>query len=71
MSTSRNIYLKMKTLEEAREILFTRFSHITSFPGETVSVPDAVGRVTAEPVSARLSSPNYQSAAMDGIAVKA
>ncbi len=67
----RNVYLKMKTLEEAREILFTRFSHITSLPGETVPVPDAVGRVTAEPVSARLSSPSFHSAAMDGIAVKA
>lgn len=67
----RNVYLKMKTLEEAREILFTRFSHIKSLTGETVPVPDAVGRVTAEPVSARLSSPNFHSAAMDGIAVKA
>lgn len=70
MST-RNVYLKMKTLEEAREILFTRFSHITCLSGETVPVPDAVGRVTAESVSARLSSPNFHSAAMDGIAVKA
>jgi len=70
MST-RNIYLKMKTLEEAREILFSRFSHIASLPGETVPVPDAVGRVTAEAVNARLSSPNFHSAAMDGIAVKA
>jgi putative molybdopterin biosynthesis protein len=61
----------MKTLEEAREILFSRFTHIKSLPGEIVSVPDAVGRVTAEPVSARLSSPNFHSAAMDGIAVKA
>ncbi|MFO7667613.1 MAG: molybdopterin biosynthesis protein [Desulfobacterales bacterium] len=69
--SARNVYLKMKTLEEAREILFTRFSHITSLPGEIVPVPDAVGRVTAEPVSARLSSPNFHSAAMDGIAVKA
>ena len=71
MSASRNIYLKMKTLEEAREILFTRFSHITSLPGEIVSVPDAVGRVLSEPVTARLSSPNFHAAAMDGIAVKA
>ncbi len=71
MMSRRNVYLKMKTLEEAREILFSRFSHITSFPGESVPVPDAVGRVTAEPVSARLSSPNFHSAAMDGIAVKA
>jgi putative molybdopterin biosynthesis protein len=67
----RNVYLKMKSLVEAREILFKEFSHIACLPGETVSAPDAVGRVTAEPVSARLSSPNFHSAAMDGIAVKA
>jgi len=61
----------MKTLAEAREILFTEFSHIKSLSGETVPVPDAIGRVTAEAVSAKLSSPNFHSAAMDGIAVKA
>ncbi|MBA4368888.1 MAG: molybdopterin biosynthesis protein [Desulfobacterium sp.] len=71
MMNTRNVYLKMKTLEEAREILFTGFSHIKSLPGETVPVPDAICRVTAEAVSARLSSPNFHSAAMDGIAVKA
>jgi len=61
----------MKTLEDARKILFTGFSNVTTLPGETVPVPDAVGRVTAEAVSASLSSPNFHSAAMDGIAVKA
>ncbi|MDQ1330289.1 MAG: molybdopterin molybdotransferase, partial [Thermodesulfobacteriota bacterium] len=71
MMSTRNVYLKMKTLKEAREILFTGFSHVTTLPGETVPVPDAIGRVTAEAVSARLSSPNFHSAAMDGIAVKA
>jgi putative molybdopterin biosynthesis protein len=67
----RNVYLKMKTLKEAREILFERFSHLGMLSGETVSVPDAVGRVLAEPVFANLSSPNFHAAAMDGIAVKA
>ncbi len=71
MMNTRNVYLKMKTLEEAREILFTAFSPIQNLPGETVPVLDAIGRVTAEAVSARLSSPNFHSAAMDGIAVKA
>jgi putative molybdopterin biosynthesis protein len=61
----------MKTLKEAREILFDRFSHLGMLSGETVSVPDAVGRVLAEPVFAKLSSPNFHAAAMDGIAVKA
>jgi putative molybdopterin biosynthesis protein len=71
MMNTRNVYLKMKTLEEAREVLFTGFSHIQSLPGEIVPVLDAVGRVTAEAVGAKLSSPNFHSAAMDGIAVKA
>jgi putative molybdopterin biosynthesis protein len=71
MSSKRNVYLKMKTLKEAREILFDRFSHLEMLSGETVSVPDAVGRVLAEPVFAKLSSPNFHAAAMDGIAVKA
>jgi putative molybdopterin biosynthesis protein len=71
MSSKRNVYLKMKTLKEAREILFDRFSHLRMLSGETVSVPDAVGRVLTEPVLAKLSSPNFHAAAMDGIAVKA
>ena len=71
MKSSRNIYLKMKTLEEAREILFKQFPQIGHLPSETVPVPDSVGRVLAEPVAAKLSSPNFHSAAMDGIAVKA
>ena len=38
---------------------------------ESVSPPDAVGRVIAEPVTAAVSSPNFHAAAMDGVAVKA
>jgi putative molybdopterin biosynthesis protein len=68
---NRNVYLNMKTLAEAREILFKRFSHFPNRPSETLPVPDAVGRVISGPIAARLSSPNYHAAAMDGIAVKA
>jgi len=71
MTDSRNVYLKMKTLDEAREILFGEFPLTGILSRETLSVPDSVGRVLAEPVSARLSSPNFHSAAMDGIAVRA
>lgn len=38
--------------------------------GERIPVTDALGRVTAEAVIAKLSSPFYHSAAMDGYAVK-
>jgi putative molybdopterin biosynthesis protein len=71
MSNQRNIYLKMKTLKEARQILFERFSLSQPLLKETISVPDAVGRVLAEPVFAVISSPNFHLAAMDGIAVTA
>jgi len=71
MKFKRNVYLKMKTLQEARDILFQTFGDLPPLPAEEISVPDAVGRVLAEPVNARISSPNYHLAAMDGLAVKA
>ena len=71
MSHKRNVYLKMKPLKEAREILFKRFLSEKVISNEMISVPDAVGRVLAEPVTAVISSPNFHLSAMDGIAVKA
>jgi len=71
MSSRRNIYLKMKNLKEARKILFDRFPFSRPLPKEMTSVPDAVGRVLSEPVTAVISSPNFHLSAMDGIAVKA
>ena len=71
MKFKRNVYLKMKTLPEARDILFQTFGDLPPLPTENISVPDAVGRVLAEPVNARISSPNFHLAAMDGLAVKA
>ncbi len=71
MNNSRNIYLKMKTLKEAREILFDLFPSDKVFPGEFVPASDSVGRVLAEAVTAKLSSPHFHASAMDGIAVKA
>jgi putative molybdopterin biosynthesis protein len=71
MHPKRNIYLKMKTLQEARDLLFQRFGSTGAMTGETVPVTDSVERVLAEAITARLSSPNFHAAAMDGIAVKA
>ena len=71
MNHRRNIYLKMKTLNEARKILFKRFYSKKIISKEMISVPDAVGRVLVEPVTAVISSPNFHLSAMDGIAVKA
>ncbi|MEI6259066.1 MAG: molybdopterin biosynthesis protein [Deltaproteobacteria bacterium] len=71
MNHQRNVYLKMKTLEEARELLFKTFLPAEPQLSETIPVPDAVGRVLAEAVFAKLSSPSFHAAAMDGIAVLA
>ncbi len=71
MKKKRNVYLKMKTLAEAREIILTAFKSSSSLSTEMIPVPESVGRILAEPVTARLSSPHFHAAAMDGIAVKA
>jgi putative molybdopterin biosynthesis protein len=66
----RNVYLDLKTLEEARTIFFRRWENRKT-RSETIDVAHALGRITAEPVFARFSAPSYHAAAMDGIAVKA
>ncbi|MDH3850880.1 MAG: molybdopterin-binding protein, partial [Deltaproteobacteria bacterium] len=68
---SRRIYLKMKSLEEAREIFLGHWNMDGMLSGETVPSVDSVGRVTAAPVFARFSAPTFHSAAMDGISVQA
>lgn len=67
----RNVYLKMKTLEEARRIVRERLVRLRDLAAERVPVPEAVGRVLAAPVFAAISAPSYHAAAMDGVAVKA
>ncbi len=71
MIQKRNIYLNMKTLKEAREILFRQFPSQGLLDTETVSSPDAVDRVLAKPITAGISSPENHLAAMDGVAVHA
>ena len=66
----RHVYLNLKTLEEAQGIFLGRFAS-KRFSRESIPTADALNRVTAEPVFARLSSPAFHSAAMDGIAVRA
>ncbi len=67
----RRVYLAMKSLEEAKDLFFSRFGSGLRTGAETVRVEEASGRITAEPVFAKRSAPSYHSAAMDGIAVKA
>ncbi|MBN2124477.1 MAG: molybdopterin biosynthesis protein [Deltaproteobacteria bacterium] len=67
----RNIYLEMKGLEEAKGIFLSRFGPEKRSGIEEIPAAAALGRVTAAPVFAAMSSPSYHSAAMDGIAVRA
>jgi putative molybdopterin biosynthesis protein len=67
----RNIYFKMKLLAEAQELFFNCLDFGKMLGVEEISTPEGLGRVLAEPVFARISSPNFHAAAMDGIAVYA
>ena len=66
----RNIYLNMKSMEEAKQILFDQFGELAA-ETETIRTVDAAERILAEPAVAAVCSPNYHAAAMDGIAVDA
>lgn len=67
----RHIYLKMKSVSEAREIFLSRFDLNGLVSSEEILTIAARGRVTAGPVWARRSSPAVHQAAMDGFAVPA
>ena len=67
----RRIYLRMKCLNEARDELLSRFSPGDLVGEEEISSENAFGRVSSRPVFAKLSSPTFHSAAMDGYAVRA
>ncbi len=70
MNSKRNVYLDMKTIEEAKKILFDRFGGwVTQI--ETLDVAGSKDRVLAQPAVAAISSPNFHAAAMDGIALDA
>lgn len=69
----RNIYLEDIPLDEARshwDKLLSTHGLSSPLGGEEIDIKLCLGRVTAKPVWAKLSSPHYHSAAMDGYAVK-
>ncbi|WP_251551725.1 molybdopterin biosynthesis protein [Neobacillus muris] len=63
----RKVYLEDKPRDKAREELLEAFSLTPEI--ETIPVTEALGRVTAEPIYARVSTPHYHASAMDGVAV--
>ena len=66
----RNIYLNKKSLEEAKKVS-SELANLIHLETEMIPAVHAQGRITAEPIFARISSPPFHCAAMDGIAVKA
>lgn len=70
----RRYYLSDVPIEQAIEDFQTAHEETggrTLTLSQTVLLGEALGRVTAEPVWAKTSSPHYDSAAMDGVAVRA
>ncbi len=67
----RNIYLSMVSVEQALAAAKDAVSRQELIKVETIPSEQAAGRVTSAPVYARLSSPTFHSAAMDGYAVTA
>ncbi|MBX2997467.1 MAG: molybdopterin biosynthesis protein [Caldilineaceae bacterium] len=70
----RNIYLHDVALSEALENWHAALNAnglLAPLGVETISLVEALGRVTAEPIWARISSPHYHASAMDGYAVRA
>ena len=70
---TRNIYLHDVPLDEAIADWHAALGAaglLAPLGSETISLADALGRVTAAPVWARISSPHYHAAAMDGYAVR-
>jgi putative molybdopterin biosynthesis protein len=70
---SRDIYLESTPLDEALRKWLQELDSgkvLSHLPGEKIPVTDSLGRVTAEAVTAKISSPFYHSSAMDGYAVR-
>jgi len=68
----RNVYLDNMPLEEALTVYQERLTAAGAWrplESEVVAVDEARGRITAEAIFARNSSPHYHASAMDGYAV--
>lgn len=63
----RNIYIDNIDVEKALDILFNNMEIVPQ--EETIPTVQSVGRITSEPVFARVSSPSYSASAMDGILI--
>jgi len=69
----RHPYLEDIPLEEALGKFLTALGEVGSvglLPGERIPVEEGLNRVTAQPIWAKISSPHYHAAAMDGAAIR-
>ncbi|GAW92182.1 molybdopterin biosynthesis protein [Calderihabitans maritimus] len=71
---AKDVYLDNHPREKALAQYLTLLEEAGALhpgPAEIIPVEESLGRITAEPVYARVSSPHYTAAAMDGFAVQA
>ena len=59
--------MKLLSVDEARRRML---AEIRPLPAEPIALPQAIGRVLAEPVSARRDQPPFRASAMDGWALR-
>lgn len=68
----RNIYISNMDVNEAQKLLMDRTeAYLKNAALENIQVIASQGRISADSVFARVSSPNFNASAMDGIAVRA
>ncbi len=70
MPFTRRIYQTSISLQEALSIWFEFINAFKPVGPEEIPVVDSLGRVTAEAVQAKISSPSFHASAMDGYAVR-
>ena len=73
MKERRRFYLEDIPLDKALDKFLSALEKAGSLiptPGESVPLDEGLGRITAEPILAKLSSPHYHAAAMDGVAIR-
>ena len=71
---NRRYFLNDVPLQEALksfELALSQSNLLGLMKSELIKIDDSCGMVTSEPVWANVSSPHYDSAAMDGISVRA
>ncbi|MBN2653785.1 MAG: molybdopterin biosynthesis protein [Nitrospirae bacterium] len=68
----KQIFLDVMSMDRAKELILSRVLELLDGieMSETIDVVKSRGRITAEPVFAKYSSPFYHASAMDGYAVK-